>query len=89
MDDLKLLLALVDEHSHELTEGESEAFQDMLDRVRRGGRMSLKQKQWAQKTLEKFQPTYENLVSSGQVPRGKEVPLPEVLRNLPMRPPGR
>jgi hypothetical protein len=30
-----------------------------------------------------------NLVSSGLVPRGREVPVPEALRVLPKKPPGR
>ena len=30
-----------------------------------------------------------NLVSSGRVPRGREVETPAVLRVLPLRPPGR
>jgi hypothetical protein len=30
-----------------------------------------------------------NLVSSGHVPRGRDVALPEVLRHLPKRPPGK
>jgi hypothetical protein len=32
---------------------------------------------------------YENLVSSGRAPRGREVPTPSVLLNLPKKPPGR
>jgi hypothetical protein len=30
-----------------------------------------------------------NMVSSGMCPRGKEVPTPDALRHLPLKPPGR
>jgi hypothetical protein len=53
--------------------------------------LSEKQRGWLRGVYEKlFQaPVYENLVSSGKVPRGREVPTPIVLQNLPKKPPGR
>jgi len=64
------------------------AFQDMLDRDRP---LSPKQRTWVRGVYENIigEPQYENLISSGKAPRGKEVPTPEVLRNLPKRPPTR
>jgi hypothetical protein len=32
---------------------------------------------------------YQNLMSSGKAPRGREVPTPAVLLNKPLKPPGR
>ena len=63
------------------------AFQDMLDR---GYALSDKQRQWVRGVYEKIfdEPQCLNLWSSGRVPRGREVPTPAVLQNLPKRPPG-
>jgi hypothetical protein len=53
--------------------------------------LSEKQRGWLLGAHEKLfaAPQYENLVSSGRVPRGREVPTPAVLLNLPKKPPGR
>lgn len=63
-------------------------FQSMLDR---GFGLSDKQRAWVESIYERLfdVPKYENLVSSGKVPRGREVPTPLVLQNLPKRPPPR
>lgn len=67
-----------------------EAFASML---KRNKPLTDKQRAWAEGMSEgKFveaAPEYRNLFSSGLVPRGNEVELPPVLRNLQMKPPGR
>ena len=42
---------------------------------------------WARLNGEEAPPEYENLISSGKAPRGKEVPTPAILQNLPKKPP--
>ncbi len=70
-----------------LSDANREAFEDMLVQVEDGYSLSAKQKKWALGLLDK--PTYENLISSGKAPRGREVPEPEVLKRRPLKPPGR
>jgi hypothetical protein len=50
--------------------------------------LSERQREWAQRVAD-IPGEYKNLVSSGQVPRGREVPTPAVLQNRPLKPPGR
>lgn len=66
-----------------------DSFEDMLERLEEHPTWTLTQKQrsWAREIVGK--PVYENLVSSGQVPRGREVPTPAVLQHRPLKPPGR
>jgi hypothetical protein len=63
-------------------------FRDMLAR---GRPLSDKQRSWLRSTYERVcgEPTYENLASSGRLCRGREVPTPTVLQNLPKKPPTR
>ena len=66
---------------------------DMLERME-GGRLlklSLKQEGYVKDVYERVigAPQYENLISSGKAPRGRDVPTPAVLLNLPLKPPGR
>jgi hypothetical protein len=67
-----------------------EAFTEMLGR---GRPLTEKQRGWVDRVagveVTEYAPTYENLVSSGKVVRGAEVETPLVLRNLPLKPPGR
>ncbi len=64
------------------------AFDFMLSR---GRELSEKQRAWVLGVHERLcgTPHYENSWSAGQVPRGREVETPSVLRQLPKRPPGR
>ncbi len=64
------------------------AFKDMLDR---GAALSDKQRAWVRSVHARLfdETTYENLVSSGRVPRGREVETPAILRDLPKKPPPR
>jgi hypothetical protein len=75
----------------ELRADERDAFEDMADALARAERATLSEKQraWALAVRARFVPDYENLVSSGKAPRGREVPTPAVLQRLPLRPPGR
>jgi hypothetical protein len=49
--------------------------------------LTVKQHAWVRRELDKHRPSYENLVSSGSAPRGREVEL--MVRDKPLRPPGR
>ena len=90
--DAELLAKVLD--SDDLSDGVRAAFEDMQHKVERFG-LSKKQREWARTILAggKYVPPeeYLNLVSGGQVPRGREVATPVALRreNLPMKPPPR
>ena len=91
--DLRLLRDLL---AGDLRDYEREAFGDMLGELESpssdGGFFALtaERRSWARKVAKRIGTLgYENLVSTGRVPRGKEVPTPAVLLNLPKKPPGR
>jgi hypothetical protein len=86
-EDIKLLKRTI-EFLNERSQ-DAEHFANMLIGLEEGrwGNLTTKQRQWAKSVLD--EPEYENLVSSGKAPRGREVPTPSVLRNLPLKPPGR
>jgi hypothetical protein len=73
--------------------GAIRAFRDMLAHLEAGRQPELTaaQRKWAKNVAEKVlgEVHYENLISSGKAPRGREVPLPAVLQNLPKKPPPR
>ncbi len=48
-----------------------------------------KQAKWVRTALGEEDPEPDMRFTSGDVPRGREVPTPEVLKNLPKLPPGR
>jgi hypothetical protein len=88
-DDLKLLVDVLQlEH---LTQEQRDAFSDMQDVLDSNETWVLKDKQrsWVKGVL--GVPEYENLITSGKAPRGREVPTIEALKpeNLPKRPPTR
>lgn len=88
--DIEVLERIVDDV--DLREGEQDAFAEMLEGLREGRYASLtrKQREWAIEVSVRIGAVgYENLVSSGGVPIGRPVETPQVLRNLPMKPPGR
>lgn len=74
---------------HAITDREREVFSSMLDRLEKGFPLSDKQRYWAKSVKERVtqEPEYLNLASSGKLCRGREVSTPEVLRNLPKKPP--
>jgi len=94
-EDLRLLEDLLCNHDHELSPTELEAFADMRDDLLAYGtgegyrELTVPRRSWLQKTLARVAPQYENLVSRGLVPRGREVPTPAVLQKLPMKPPAK
>lgn len=91
-EDMALLERAIAAASAAERDAAADAFRRML-----AGRCKLtpKQRAWAEGVAEgrfvEAEPEYENLVSSGRVPRGREVETPAALRreNLPLRPPGR
>ncbi len=100
--DLSMLSELLDHHVDEMTEKEVEAFADMRFDLQAYGeilkntsagrgfhQLTDKQRQWVTSVHERLIPAYSNLVSRGLVPRGREVPTPAVLLNLPKKPPPR
>ncbi len=97
-EDLRMLaevLAHADAHEDDdcqlVSDKARKAFQDMAARLKRLPSAELfdKQRKWLAGVYERVtgEPQYENLVSSGLVPRGREVETPAVLRHLPKRPP--
>jgi hypothetical protein len=86
-----LLNTLLDEHNDELTGGEMEAFASMRYDMTAYNQEELTsaQRVWVKLVYDRIVPEYANLVSSGAVPRGREVPTPDVLLNLPKKPPRR
>lgn len=85
-DDVALLEKAL---SHALEEDTHAAFVEMYETLVTGARraLSTRQRAWVEGVLEAHEPTYENLVSAGKVPRGREVEL--MVRDKPLRPPGR
>lgn len=86
-EDLSLLSKAL--HEAELDKSTRDAFESMLERLEDGRQVQLsaKQREWINDKL--GNPTYLNLVSSGKVSKGREVPTPAVLLNRPLKPPGR
>lgn len=73
-----------------LPESTRDSFEDIKAYLQRKRFISPKQRDFVKKVLEEHEPPpCENLVSSGKVARGNEVPLPPSLQNLPKRPPHR
>lgn len=87
--DLMMLEQLVAEP--ELSEYEFDAFRDMLRRLREGVARGLteRQRRWVQDVCEKAGLPTELPEERKPIPRGKEVPIAPVLRDLPKRPPAR
>lgn len=81
MTDLQLL-GLILSDVHDLTPGEYVAFVNMRNHLREF--LSKKEREWAEEVARRVMP-----YDSKDAPRGREVPLPDVLRNLPKSPPGR
>lgn len=89
-EDLRMLQELLEDET-ELSENELEAFKDMLEKLEEveARCLSDKQRVWVEKAHDRISPSCLNLYSSGKVKKGADVPLPEVLKNLPKTPPGR
>jgi hypothetical protein len=85
--DIQMLREVLAEDS--LTITERDAFVGMLDDLDEFNCLTAPRREWLTRTHQRFHPVYENLVSSGQVPRGREVPEPAALQFKPKRPPGR
>jgi hypothetical protein len=88
--DVELLTRLIDDHWHELQEWEGNAFTDMFDALEAGqGELTDKQRSRVREAAERVGATieYENLISTGQVPRGREVEM--LVKDKPLRPPTR
>ena len=87
---IDLLKAVIEDER--ATEEEILAFTSMMMHVGSKGRsLSDKQLQWLHSValrLDIVEPAH-NLMSSGVVPRGAEVPTPPILLNRPLKPPGK
>lgn len=81
MSDRDLLNTVLEAALEDISDAEMAAFADMLAK---GQSLSQKQRAWAESAARRVIP-----VSSGDVPRGRPVETPAVLRNLPKAPPGR
>jgi hypothetical protein len=81
------LLAASPDESEEMRFN-ARAFRSMLTQ---DGPLSESAQRWLRAVYERVleKPIYENLVSSGRAPRGKEVATPAVLQHLPKKPPPR
>lgn len=81
------------DYADKLDEGEVAAFADMESRLGMTSVSCLsdRQRQWVRSVLDRFEPSYENLASSGLVSKETKVPTLDLLKpeNLPKRPPGR
>jgi len=95
--DYHVLLRMLMKQRDDLNDVEERAFSAMLHRMEDAEKknapvvLSFKQKSWINdvvRRLDIVEPA-ANLVSRGLVPRGAEVETPYVLRNLPLKPPGR
>lgn len=85
MGDLELLRVLVTEpRDADVTDDEFSAFVDMILHVRAGSLLTRKQRAWAEEVARRITP-----VRAAEAPKGREVPTPAVLQNLPLKPPGR
>lgn len=87
------ILAWCDDHP-DAAEARKIPERQFRDMVAKGRSFSTDQASWVKVVYEKLfdQPTYLNLVSSGQVPRGEALatPVPKVLQApLPLKPPTR
>ncbi len=74
---------------HPITHRQRELFECHAAEVDAGAELSRRERAHAWATIRTHEPEYENLVSSGKVKRGAEVPLPPALQNLPKKPPHR
>jgi hypothetical protein len=83
MTDKAIVNALLKE---DLGEDTRRAFSEMLAWLDRGeGRgLSVRQREWVESALLEYTP-----ISASDVPRGREVQTPEVLKKLPLKPPTR
>lgn len=54
--------------SHTLHNGEPEAFEQMRESLAEGMPLSAKERSWVKRAIDRNEPQYENLVSSGRVP---------------------
>jgi hypothetical protein len=85
--DMTMLQELLDEH--DLSESTREMLTSMQESLDSFNVLSEKQRKVVHDIHDHLHPKYQNLVSDGLVPRGREVPEPEALRHKPLKPPGR
>lgn len=87
MTDLELLQEALDRD--DLNEDARSRFLDMVDKLDEHP-LSPKQRAWLEASVagERYEPE-DAPVPASAFPRGKEVPAPPVLQNLPLKPPTR
>ncbi len=87
LTDADLLTRIVTSpRDEEMRDAEFNAFVDMLRdlKAKRQQYLSVRQRQWAEQVCRRITP-----IRAADVPRGREVVTPAVLRDLPKVPPGR
>lgn len=84
MSDRALLELVLDDHGEEVTIAERAAFAEMLSAVKGGYYLTERQRAWALDAGARVTP-----IDAKDVPAGRPVEVPAVLRNLPLKPPGR
>lgn len=83
LDDWTLLRRIVEPRDEDVSDGEFNAFVDMLEAIGER-RLSARQRAWAEEVARRITP-----IRAADVPRGQKVETPAVLRDLPKLPPGR
>ena len=81
MTDRGIVLLLLKEDLRPETRKAFEEMKSWLDRGEGRG-LSVKQREWVESALLEYTP-----ISADDVPRGREVETPTVLKNLPLKPP--
>jgi len=102
-DDLRVLNELLTQHADELSDRETEGFASMRfdltaywipgsstrPSVPQYEHLIAKQREWVQLVYERICGKPLTRLTAGAIPRGREVPTPAVLQNLPKQPPPR
>lgn len=90
--DEQLLRDLLDWSEENDPDGEKFSRAPFEQMLRRNRPLTEPQRAWARSLMEQHAGGavhYQNLASTGRLVRGREVPTPAVLQNLPKKPPGR
>jgi hypothetical protein len=91
--DMETLNTLLSNYLGDISDSERESFEDMYEKLLSTlmEHLTERQRAWVKSVYDRCVPDYQNLISTGQAPRGKEVPTIELLKreNLPLKPPSK